>query len=234
MVRGPMGRGASARYQVLSAVLLKIQVFCTVTRCRLLNTDISGGTKRLCVRGKVIRQDSTSPNRRKLPADMAWHRWRLESWSTLLFSVTYLCRNLRRHTDTYCLFERNVDSYLSNYTASNHGDCKLDTALLTSDLVVSCICLTYFRCWESSECQVGLPTGSSIGWWGHPPLPVWPRRRAPVLRAVVQGQPWVLPVHAQCITTWPSLPFRGNIGGCKLSEGCSNETRSIVILGEGV
>ena len=33
MVRGPMGRGASARYQVLSAVLLKIQVFSIATRC---------------------------------------------------------------------------------------------------------------------------------------------------------------------------------------------------------
>jgi hypothetical protein len=33
IVRGPLGRGASARYQVLSAVLVKVQVFFIVTRC---------------------------------------------------------------------------------------------------------------------------------------------------------------------------------------------------------
>jgi hypothetical protein len=71
MVRGPLGRGASARYQVLSAVLLKIQVFCIVTWCWLVNTDIFGWAKYLSIRGKVIQQDSTSPKRRQLPADTA-------------------------------------------------------------------------------------------------------------------------------------------------------------------
>ena len=78
------------------------------------------------------------------------------------------------------------------------------------------IACAYFRCRRSARCQVGLPTGSAIGWGGHPPVSLWPGRRASVLRAVVQGQPWVLPVHAQGVTTGPSISFRGNSGGSEL------------------
>jgi hypothetical protein len=65
------GKGTSVKYEVLTAVLMKVQVVCSVTPCLLVNTDISVEQKCLSIRGKVIQQDSTSPKRRQQPADTA-------------------------------------------------------------------------------------------------------------------------------------------------------------------